>query len=284
MPNFDSFERYFRDSLAQDSADIENFAQLIFDLPEKQKVSIVKHRSKLEIEHFLLRGRTALRIHFDDNAHFTTSDNNREGKDLLEEITGTEVELKSGNERTDANIGLSLVSWSVGDTSSSALSKIMSDSMRHRRDLFLKGLNQAILTSKAQTMDSLVKYFNSRIEVGKIAPLTLEHLIRSVSIGLTKSKEIQSSFDGNKIKKPIMLQADWNEGLIRYGKGFLPSESLKVIEVARNSERMQVVCQGMVSGTKAKLYPNYKNSLSYRGVRIPSENWVNTACFHVWIA
>jgi hypothetical protein len=284
MPNFDLFERYFKEALAQESGDVQELTRLIFELPENQKVSIVKNRNKFEIEQFLLRGRNALRINFGHHVHFSSSDNNREGKDLLEENSGTEIELKSGDEKTDANIGLSLVSWSVGDPSSSDLSEIMADSMRVRRELFLSGRIDEISKSKARTMDSLVQYFKTRIQVGADTPSALEHLFRCVSIGLTKGVEIQSTYAGAKVKRPLLLQADWHKGLIRYGKGFVSNETIKVVEVARNNERMQVICQGSVSGTKAKLYPHYKNSLSHQGIRIPSENWVNTACFHVWIA
>ena len=284
MPNFDSYERLFRDALAANEDRCQKFALEIFNLSESQKVLLVKNRSSSEIEGFLKRCRLKLQSFFEPQAIFSSSDNNSEGKDLLEVKSGTQIELKSGSAKTDANNGLGLISWTLSDSSNN-LKSIMSESMKIRRNLYFQGDLNSIEKSKENTMNEIHTYFSTRLVKEKPAPPRLDHFVRCISIGLTKEKEIKESFKGSKMKPPLLLESVWEKGLEVYSKSFLPSEAILVKKIEKNLERTQVVLEGEKSKTTARIYPNYKNSWhSGDGrIRIEAKYWVQTACFHVWI-
>ena len=283
MPNFDSFERLFKEALAGKENQSSKFSIEISHLPEAQKVKVVKGRSQHEVSEFLDRGRSKLRSFFSDDPVFTSSNDNKIGKDLLEINSGIEVELKSGPSQTDGNPGLATVAWALDDEVTT-LSHIMSDSMKVRRELYIKGKFDEIEKSKKLTMDSLFQYFKSKIAQDTEPPPKLEHFVRCVSVGFTKRKEIEKSYNTSSINFPLLLQADWQEGLVVYEKSFLPQEKLRISQVVRTG-RAQIVVEGTKSLSTATIYPNYKNSWhsSDKKIYIPAENWVKNACFQVWI-
>ena len=285
MPDFDGFERSFKAALARDSDDVELFAREIAELPESQKVAVVKGRSEREVIDFLRRARFALRERFPENSRFTSSQNNMDENDLREEVTGTNIELKSGPQQTAANSGLSTISWALDDAQGK-ISDIMGiRSMTTRRRLYLSGDMAGVERSKVETMNQLHSLFSSKVSAGSIPPAKLEHFVRCVGLGFTKLSAIKSRYAGNPLRSPLMLQANWVNGLEVYDSSYLPDESLVVSEVSRTDGRAQIKIRGRDSGTETCLYPNYKNSWhSSNGLEtVPAENWVQTACFHIFI-
>ena len=287
MPDFDQFERLFCLALSskQPSADIPSISVRIEGLPEVNKVNIVKNLSLKEVEEFLFRAQKTLLSFFDGSVEFDYSPNNKEGKDLLEVHSGQKVELKSGSKMTDANSGLSLVAWAL-EGSLDELRHILVDPMKERREMFqnLDGVKE-IERSKRDTWDRLYRYFQKHLTVGEPAPERLEHYVKCVSVGITTGKDIKECFNSSEMAAlPLLLMADWNEGLVVYEKAFLPEERVLIKTVDRTDKRSLVVLEGSGSNRKAILYPNYKNSWKTpQGERVPASNFVESPCFHLWI-
>lgn len=284
MADFYSFERYFKEAL-QDNDDVSvKYAYEIYRLPADQKVSFIKHYSENEIQRYLVRARASLRSFFPPGAVFSCSNDNQSGKDLLEVNSNTQIELKSGPAQTDGNSGIKMIKWALDD-STDELSVIMNDSMVTRRKLAIAGQTAEVEANKRETMDQLFSYFSKKLKVNTAAPKKLEHLVRAVSRGFTKYDEIVKLYSSPDLKNPLMLQAEWRKGLEKYSKAFLPTEIILVKEITRTDGRAQVILKGQSSLVKARLYPNFKNSWKSSDGRhkIPANNWVNTACFHIWI-
>lgn len=173
MADFDSFERIFKSVMAADLSS-EDGALQISRLSEDNKVKVVKGRSASDLVSFLERARQSLLYFFPKGARFTSSEDNRSGKDLFEVGSQTHIELKSGPAQTAANLGLSTVAWALDDSSGKIVS-IMKGGLTERRNLLLKGTNVAqIEASKSQTMDQLATYFKSTLALGP-APERLAH-------------------------------------------------------------------------------------------------------------
>ena len=283
MPDFDTFERLFKSAMSSEVA-LEEIAKQIANLSEENKVVVVKNRSVSDLVGFLDRAKASLLGFFPSGTRFSSNDNNRNGKDLLEEISGIHVELKSGGAMTDANSGLSVVSWALDD-GANKVKEIMKGGLVERRALVMKGSPQsAIEASKSRTMDNLAYFLTKQIAVGP-APDKLAHYLRCVAVGLTKGDEILAAYaQPGRIRTPLMLEADWNSGLVLYEKAFLPEEEITVTRIERTQDRAHLIAEGSRTKRTAKLYPNYKNSWKLaNGKRIDASNWVKNACFHVWI-
>ena len=284
MANFDKFERYFKEALESSQDKTALYAQEIFKLPADQKVALVKNRTQAEIQSYLVRARASLRSFFPTGAEFSSSTVNQSGKDLLEINSNTEIELKSGPAQTDGNSGIKMIKWALDDHTDD-LTVIMNDSMVTRRDLAIAGKTAEVEANKKETMDQLFSYFSNKLRANTPAPKKLEHLVRAVSRGFTKYDEIVKLYSSPNLKNPLMLQAEWNKGLEKYSKAFLPTEVIEVKEITRTDGRAQLILKGQSSLVKARIYPNFKNSWksSDGKYKIPANNWVNTACFHIWI-
>lgn len=288
MPDFDQFERLLKDAVGR--SDYERAAREISErmaaLTELEKVKLIKGRSSPEIEGFLVRAAIALRANTTLDGKFTGSFNNLLGKDLRETRTGMEVELKSGSSMTDSGNGLEIVGWALDDHAE-PLQKIMRDGMFERRKMLEAGASPVeIERHKARSMDALSAYFLTRYAPGDEARPRLSHFLRCISVGLTKGKEIREFFERfGEARLPLMLQADWDKGLVPYAKAFLSDERLSVERIERSAIRAQMIVVGDQSRRTAKLYPNFKNGWTSRarGKRFGAENWIETACFHVWI-
>jgi hypothetical protein len=283
MPDFDSFERIFKSVVGGEISEATG-AGKIFALEEANKVLVVKGRTKSEIEDFLLRASSSLRSFFPSGAKFTSSDDNRSGKDLFEVSTNTQVELKSGASMTEANSGLGIISWATGDVDNK-IPEIMNQGMVERRRLALAGKSDKIIeASKSESMDKLADHLRTIVEIGP-ASAQMTHFLKSVAAGITNQPAIINSF-GSKMKgaSPLLLEASWDLGLKLYSKAFLPSEEIVVKLIERTKDRAQLIAEGVDSNRKAKIYPNFKNSWkSQDGRKVPASNWVSNACFHVWI-
>ena len=283
MPDFDSFERLFKSVVGGEIPESTGAAK-IFDLAEQNKVLIVKDRSLQEIEEFLIRASKSLRTFFPSGASFSSSDDNKSGKDLFEELTKTHIELKSGGAMTDANSGVGVVSWATRDLDKK-ISQILESGMLDRRSLGLKGKGGVELEkSKAATMDDLSSHIRTIVEPGP-ATDELTHFLKSVASGVTNGRAIVDSF-GKEVspKLPLLLEASWTEGLKLYSKAFLPAEEIVVTRIERTKDRVQLLAEGVDSKRRAKIYPNFKNSWkSPEGIKVPASFWVKNPCFHVWI-
>jgi hypothetical protein len=283
MPDFDSFERLFKSVVGGEISESEG-AREIFGLPEKNKVIVVKDRSQQEIEAFLGRASVSLRSFFPASATFTSSDDNKSGKDLFESSTKTHIELKSGAAMTDANSGLGVVSWATGDLDNE-ISKLTKTGMLQRRSLALEGkLKAEIDKSKSASMDELMAQLSELVVIGP-ATQELTHYLKLVASGVTTSRGIIDSF-GKELSSnlPLLLEASWKDGLTLYSKAFYPDEEIIVTRIERTIDRVQLIAEGVDSKRRAKIYPNFKNSWKAPdGRKIPASNWVNNPCFHVWI-
>ena len=283
MPDFDSFERIFKSAISREIS-FDSGAAQIYALDEINKVNVVKGKNIGELREFLVRANKMLIGFFPKGVSFSSNNNNNDGKDLFEELSATHIELKSGGAMTDANSGLALVSWAIGDHSED-ISRIMKAGMAERRVLVkVKNSISEINRSKAKTMDDLAQLFQKNISIG-IAPETLSHFFRCVAVGLTKSGEILNAYQSEaKIKVPLLLKADWDNGLILYEKAFLPDEEIVIEKVERTQKRFQLVAKGKVSETSAKLYATYRNSWKLPdGSKVHASNWVEGPSFQVWI-
>jgi len=283
LPDFDSFERIFKSVVAGEYAP-KLGAKKILELDEVNKVMVVKGRSSSEVEAFLTRASGALRNFFPQGASFTSSDDNKEGKDLFEESTKTHVELKSGTSMTDANSGLKIVSWATRDLEGQ-ISQIMSEGMLERRQLALSDASDASIdASKSATMDSLFDHLKSIVKIGPATP-ELTHYLKLVAAGITNKKGIVDSFGKKKSTNfPLLLEASWDVGLKLYTKAFLPNEEIIVTKIERTKDRAHLLAEGVDSKRRAKIYPNFKNSwTSPEGRKVPASYWVKNACFHVWV-
>jgi hypothetical protein len=280
MPDFDLFERLLR-AVLEGEISIQEGANAIARLPEANKVQVVKSRSTKDIEGFLQRAHASLRGFFPAGSAFTSSQNNKSGKDLLETKSGTQVELKSGGAMTDGNPGLESVAWAL-DTP--AVATVMKSGMDDRRRLLVASQpRSSIDSSKSKSMDELYQALR-HTSLGP-ASARLSHYFRCMAVGLTKLEEIKASFSSpDPIKTPLLLKADWSRGLVLYEKAFLPNETIEVVRIERTTDRAHLVAKGLSTGRTATLYPNFKNSwTASNGQKFAADNWVATACFHVWI-
>ena len=280
VPDFDLFERYLKSTIEGELSIVVG-AKLIQKLNEENKVQVVKGRSQKELEDFLQRAYESIRKFFPDGAVFTSNDNNRLGKDLLEKNSGINVELKSGASMTDGNPGLESVAWALETPD---VSKVMKGGMESRRKLLLAGSSSStIQSSKDKSMDDLFLAL-SKTRLGAAQP-KLSHYFKCMAVGITKLEEIKQAYATNgPTATPLLLKADWRLGLVLYDKAFLPNETIQVTKIERTKDRAQLTAKGSVTGRTAVLYPNFKNSWTASdGRKFAADNWVATACFHVWI-
>jgi len=284
MADFDSFERYFKEALESSDDKTAHYAQEIFKLPTTQKVDLVKNRSQAEIQSYLVRARASLRSFFPVGASFSSSKYNQNGKDLLEVNSDTHIELKSGPNKTDGNIGIKTIKWALEDETDE-LKLIMSDPMKTRRVLALAGKTAEVEASKKETMDQLISYFNSKLKVNTTAPDKLDHFVRAIARGFTTNADILNLYKSPNLKNPLMLEAEWSNGLKKYSKAFRPTEFIEIQQITRTDIRAQVVLKGKDSNISAKIYPNFKNAWKSpdKKHKLEADNWVSNACFHVWI-
>lgn len=133
MPDFDAFERCVKDAMLQSIEAIDDYANRIDDLPSVNIPKLFKGRTIEELQDWLHKAHGSLRTFFPEEPRFTSSDDNRDGADLLEENTQRQIELKTGAV-TDANAGLSTIAWTLNDDPA-MLKRIMVDSAVRRRQL-----------------------------------------------------------------------------------------------------------------------------------------------------
>lgn len=288
MPNFDRFERMTRFALAGELTPTQAAAEMaaVYDASRPR---YAKSKSERDLELWIIRARGALAAQFSPDESFTTSENNAEGKDLFATRAGRHVELKSPDGRTDANVGVASIEWALDD-SSRRLAHIMKEGMQERRGIWIdagdpSARDAAVHSSKLWQMRQLLDYFESRIHVGGYAGPRLSHYARCVAVGLTKLTEIRSSFGQAEVAEPLLLVADWDEGLMTYEQRFLPNENIRIDELTGSDEsaRVSLRLRGEESMRFCLIYPHFKNSYRHDAVTIPASAWVKNACFHVWI-
>lgn len=283
MPNFDQCERLIRNFLCENITLIDA-ARQIYSLPEAQKIRLLKDKSEKEINDFLSRSQSSLNTIVPGSGRFITYDDNAHGKDLYKESTGAVVELKSGSDMTDANSGLSIFCWAIGDEEKVTVD-IFKEGVSRRREMLLKGsASNEIESSKKESMNRLYNHLLTLLSPGQSYE-KLSHYLKCIGRGITTGSKIIGSYEKDKdINFPIMLKASWEQGLTVYEKAFLPDDQIIVESVDRTEQRVQIILVGTKSGNQGNIYPNFKNSWKNGGASYPAYNWVKTPCFHVWIS
>lgn len=234
MPNFDLFERMLILCLVGNTP-IEQTAARIYALPNPQKVKIVKNKTKKEIADFLQKCISTLHNHFPENRSFSSSPNNRIGKDIFERTTSTHVEIKSGMSMTDANCGLTVVSWALNDDAD-FIKQNMTSGMNERRTIFASGgTANDIENSKIRQMDYLYAFLHNHLQCTDTSRLC--HFFKNISRGVTNGDAIIESYNKNGTRQPaLMLMCDWEHGLIQYDKAFGENEIISIFAVDRTDK------------------------------------------------
>lgn len=270
---------------------IADFAIQLSQINNSNRPKIFKNKSHNELERWIKEAHKELRRMFGEEVDFFTTDVNIKGADLRVEGTNQWVELKTGLV-TDANAGISTIAWAMGDENNSELRKIMNDSMVSRRKLAEVGDFQRVKQSKEDTMRQLERYFKDRLTENESAPPILQHYSRCVARSITKKHESERLYGKpeSEWNIPRVLHANYNSGWIEVYRPFNINEDIIVHKISRGTStsskvsRVQLQLKGVSSNRTALYYPTYKNSYNdKRGNRIAASNWVQTACFHVWI-
>lgn len=289
MPNFDQFERLVRQALSVHERPVTPYAAELSKIPQQERPIFARRLTSQDFSSWLSRARKELVAMFPDGERFETSEDNRSGKDLVALPSGREIELKSPNGKTDANVGIQQIAWALDDEANETLSHIMVGNMNKRIAIWHKmpspQREKAIRNSKEQQRRALLRYFNERLTVGKTVGYRLAHFAWAVSIGLTKADEVVASFNTTDYRAPLLLCADPKRGLVEYEQSFNRGESVIVEKIASDalSSRVSLLLRGQLSGQSCTIYPHYKNSFRDSNTLIPAEHWVKTPCFHIWI-
>lgn len=295
MPNFDQFERLVRASMVSPVSGIADFAIPLSDIEDSNRPRIFKNKSPQELERWVKVAHEKLRRIFGKEVEFSTTNVNIRGADLYIEDKNQWIELKTGSV-TDANPGISTISWAMGDDDDSELSQIMSHSMIERRMMAEAGDLNGVRSSQDNTMDKLENYFRERLTENELAPPFLCHYSRCVARCVTKKDESISFLNTPEAEwaTPRVFYANWKDGWNEISRPFDIDEDIIVTEIVRKIShsgqrslkvpRAQFRVKGVSSNRTALYYPNYKNSYkTLDGKRIEAKHWVRTACFHVWI-
>jgi hypothetical protein len=289
MPNFDQFERLVRQALSVHERPVTPYAAELSGVPQQERPTFARQLTRQELFGWLSRARKELVSMFPDGERFETSEDNRTGKDLVALPSGREIELKSPDGKTDANVGIKQIAWAVGDAVDDSLSQIMVGNMNKRiaiwRTMSGAQRDKAIRNSKEQQRQALLQYFSERLTVGTIVEDRLAHFAWAVSVGLTKADEVVASFNSTDYRAPLLLCADVKRGLAVYEQSFKRGEQVVVEKIASDelSSRVLVLLRGKQSRQSCTIYPHYKNSFRDSEIVIPADNWVKTPCFHIWI-
>ena len=289
MPDFDGFERAFRHFLVSESTDSpREVAARIFELGDGNLPTLFRGRSASELEGFLERAEASLAALVGSGAVLVTSEDNLAGKDLKNETTGQEIELKSGDVKTDANSGVGIIAWAF-NRPKDELQEIMSgQAIKRRREVGLAAVEaggdpaKAVEDLKRELMNQVFAFFDRDVVPGEVVPPKLDHFARSVAIGVTSEPTIKESYEAE-VDPPLLLKCDWDGGLVVYEQAFDPDEAIRFEDLGRKDNRVQVqlVSDG---GRKLKIYPHFKNSYKDKsGLKVPADCWVQTPCFHIWV-
>ena len=289
MPNFDRFERLTRQALSIHENPVQPYAAEMSQLPRDEMPSFARDLSSKEVIGWLARAREALASMFPEGERFYTSEDNSIGKDLVAHPSMVEIELKSPDGKTDANVGVKQIAWCLGDRDDDSLASIMVGNMNDRisrwRTLAPNLREDEMTKSKESQRQELLRYFNQRLTVGEPAPPRLAHFAWAVSVGFTKSDEVIRTFGESLTKPPLLLCANFELGLTSYEQSFIRTEEIIVEKLSSEpaTSRVQLLLRGKESGQTCVIYPHYKNSFHQGELTIPAKFWVKTPCFHVWI-
>jgi len=289
MPNFDQFERLTRRALSIHESPVQPYAAEMSRLPQDELPNFARNLSNQEIIGWLTRAREALVSMFPKGERFFTSENNSLGKDLVAQPSMVEIELKSPDGKTDANVGVKQIAWCFDDQADDTLKSIMIGNMNQRiskwRKLAPELRDGEMSKSKELQRQELLRYFSQRVTVGEPAPPRLAHFAWAVSVGFTKSDEVIRTFGTTATKPPLLLCADLELGLKTYEQSFIRTEKVIVEKLSSEpaTSRVQLLLRGRESGQTCLIYPHYKNSFHEGDLTIPAKFWVKTPCFHIWI-
>lgn len=290
MPNFDPFERMVRYAMVSRKDELGKFKPQFAAIKSENRPRNFKNMSDSQFLDWLNLAHQYLRDRYGNSVKFITSDANKFGSDIEIPATNIQIELKTGAV-TDANLGVGTIAWAMGDKSSTELKEIMNGKeMINRRQLYVAGKFTDVRKSQEKTMSDLLAYFQSRVTEKADAPHKLEHLSKCVARGITKLNEFKKLLGVKESdwNSPDILHTNLERGWDILTHVFQTDENLFIDKIFRSDQsqaipRAQVQIKGKRSNITARIYPNYKNSHSRNGIRIPAENWVKNPCFHVWI-
>ena len=290
MPNFDPFERLVRYAMVSRKDQLGKFKPQFAAIKAVNRPRNFKNMSDSQFLDWLNLAHQYLRDRYGNSAKFITSDATKFGSDIEIPATGVQIELKTGLV-TNANLGIGTIAWAMGDKDSKKLKEIMDGKeMTKRRQLYVAGKFADIGESQEKTMSDLLVYFQSRVTETANAPYKLKHLSKCIARGITKLNEFKKLLGVKESdwNSPVILHTSLERGWDVVTHVFQTDENLFIDRVFRPAQsqaipRTQVQIKGKRSNITARVYPNYKNSHSRNGIRIPAENWVKNPCFHVWI-
>lgn len=288
MPDFDQFERLLRQALSG-SLSVGESSRAMGALLDDHRPTFAKGKSVPDIEAWLARSKAQLATYFGHDEVYETSNDNRAGKDLFAVRAQRDIELKSPTGRTDANPGVSSLSWAFDDETD-RLSEIMRGRISERIEIWLstdsvETREARIHASKLLQQGELKDYLNDVVEMGHPVRDRLAHFVRSIARGITTLKTIRTTFENPPDKYPLLLVADWEVGLLEYDQAFDDSELIRAESLIAEPERARISLRlrGDRTSQSALIYPHYKNGKTVSGTRVPAHAWVATPCFHVWI-
>ncbi len=290
MPNFDPFERLVRYAMVSRKDELGKFKPQFAAINSENRPQNFKNMSDSQFLSWLDFAHQYLRNQYGNNVNFVTSDANKFGSDIEIPATGIQIELKTGLV-TNANLGVGTIAWAMGDEKSNELKEIVNGKeMTKRHQLYVAGKFDDIKESQERAMSDLLAYFRSRVTEKADAPHKLEHLSKCVARGITTLSEFKKllNIKESDWNSPVILHTSLERGWDIVSRVFQTDENLFIDRIFRSDQsqaipRAQVQIKGKKSNITARIYPNYKNSHSRNGIRIPAENWVKNPCFHVWI-
>lgn len=283
--NVSTFESIFRAAVC-DPSDTSKINALL-NMPENEKPVFFQNKDASFIRNSVANLRHSIQqICGEDLISLTTNNNNRLGNDIEDLTSLNSFEVKLGG-MTDANLGLGIMEWSLD--LSGDIRNIMG-TMKDRQKMFLEGKPHAdILANRDKSKKDMEVLFLSKMAVGSLAPKKLAHTAIAISHGVTTEPDIKEMYISQQ-KAPqnvslMVMQA--NGSFVKSEKAFPYDEDFIVekLGVGVQGGGAQIHLRGKKSNQSIEFRQHFKNSHtdSSTGIKIPSEFWVKTPCFNVWI-
>lgn len=277
------FEKTFREAITTGSVEA---LQELYNTPDKNRPKIFRGKNPDFINTTVNNLRREISEISDVKTPIlSTSNDNKDGSDFVEQISGTEYEIKLGG-ATDANLGIGIMEWALDNH---GIIRNIMGTMNDRKEMYLKGVaHSEILENKEKSKEAMVEAFNKKVTVGETASERLTHLAKLIAKGVTREESIVEAFNsGDEPNKPHLLLLQKDGTFKHHDKSFPEDEEFIVIKAAVGSKGggAQIVLQGRKSGRTIEFRQHFKNSHTDNstGVKIPAKFWVKTPCFNVWI-
>lgn len=290
MPDFDQFERKLRKVIVEISREARPISKNAYSKcaeclciePEINRPLLFKGKSSADLEGYLSRVDMFFTSQFPSGYRFITSPDNPIGKDLTEIKSGTEIEIKTGTAKTDANLGVSTVAYilSADPSETEYIRMVLKNGINARRANHRDA--EFVKNSKKSTSIALKQWLDKCITNIASDPKKKAHIIEmlsKISKGITKLPDL-------KLPNPpeiLLLECDWDSGFKYYQYDVSANGMLSNVTVFC-TEKNRVGLYATIDGVSFKLYLHYRNSYHGKGgMIIPADAWVSTASFQCWI-